>query len=513
MKKLSKLLLGLILSFMVIQVPLALSNAVYAVDDATTEDVVTSKSGLVYEDNQFVYYSNGEVDKDFKGLAEYEGEKYYVQNGTVDTTLTDVVYIDGTWYYIDQGRLNEETRDVIFHCGGWYFVENGTIDWTYTGVVEHCGGYFYVEKGQINWDYTGACKTDGVLYYIRKGSLDTSKNGLTYVDGTWFLLEKGKLKTDYTGLVQYEGRWYYVENGILNWGYTGLTKYYSTWYMVVNGQLDWKFNDVTYYFGTWYYVENGKLNWNFTDLFQYFGTWYYIRGGVLDWNYTGLAYHAGGYYYIDHGVLDQNSSASSQSQPVNQSFVANMSISHQTTQAITVIGDGGSYATLTVHTKHNGVWTEILSCSARVGRNGITGNKREGDGKTPRGIYSLGQAFGVAGNPGTSRRWLQVNNNHYWVDDVNSSYYNKLVDASQTGIQWSSAEHLISYPTAYRYAIALNYNTACTPGAGSAIFLHCSTGGATAGCISVSQSDMIRILKMIQGDTLIGIYQNKNSLY
>ena len=131
MKKLSKLLLGLILSFMVIQVPLALSNAVYAVDDTTTEDVVTPKSGLVYEDNQFVYYSNGEVDKDFKGLAEYEGEKYYVQNGTVDTTLTDVVYIDGTWYYIDQGRLNEETRDVIFHCGGWYFVENGTIDWTY----------------------------------------------------------------------------------------------------------------------------------------------------------------------------------------------------------------------------------------------------------------------------------------------------------------------------------------------------------------------------------------------
>ncbi|MGN8856233.1 L,D-transpeptidase family protein [Catenibacterium mitsuokai] len=212
-------------------------------------------------------------------------------------------------------------------------------------------------------------------------------------------------------------------------------------------------------------------------------------------------------------TASSNSHVSTQLQPVNQSFVANMSISHQTTQAITVVGNGGSYTTLIVHTKHNGVWTETLSCSARVGKNGITGNKREGDGKTPRGIYSFGQAFGVAGNPGTARRWLQVNNNHYWVDDVHSAYYNKLVDASQTGIQWSSAEHLISYPTAYRYAIALNYNTACTPGAGSAVFLHCSTGGATAGCISVSQSDMIRILKMIQGDTLIGIYQNKNSLY
>lgn len=83
-----------------------------------------------------------------------------------------------------------------------------------------------------------------------------------------------------------------------------------------------------------------------------------------------------------------------------------------------------------------------------MGKNGITSNKREGDGKTPTGIYSFGQAFGVAGNPGTSRGWLQVNNNHYWVDDVNSPYYNKLVDASQTGIQWSSAEHLIDprYP-------------------------------------------------------------------
>lgn len=197
----------------------------------------------------------------------------------------------------------------------------------------------------------------------------------------------------------------------------------------------------------------------------------------------------------------------------NQSFVANMSISKQCNQAIIVVGNGGSYATLSLHTKINGVWTQQLSCSARVGRNGITSNKREGDGKTPSGIYSFGQAFGNAGNPGTSRSWLQVNNNHYWVDDSNSPYYNKLVDASQTGIQWNSAEHLASYQTAYKYAIAVNYNTACTPNAGSAIFLHCSTGGSTAGCISVSQTNMIRILQSLQSDTLIGIYSNSNSLY
>lgn len=63
-----------------------------------------------------------------------------------------------------------------------------------------------------------------------------------------------------------------------------------------------------------------------------------------------------------------SSSNSSSNSGVNQSFVANMSISRQTTQAITVVGNGGSYATLTLHTKRNGIWTETLSCTARVGK-------------------------------------------------------------------------------------------------------------------------------------------------
>ena len=211
----------------------------------------------------------------------------------------------------------------------------------------------------------------------------------------------------------------------------------------------------------------------------------------------------------------QEESSQTQEEPAQpqESFVANMSIGHQTTQAIVVIGKGGSNATLTLHQKENGVWKQILSCSAKVGGNGITSNKREGDKKTPAGIYSFGQAFGVASNPGTSRKWLQVNDNHYWVDDSNSQYYNQLVDASQTGITWSSAEHLVDYAVAYKYAIAINYNSSCTPGAGSAIFLHCSKGRSTAGCISVSESNMIQILQRLQGDALIGIYENESSKY
>ena len=190
---------------------------------------------------------------------------------------------------------------------------------------------------------------------------------------------------------------------------------------------------------------------------------------------------------------------------VKQSHVVNYSIASQTTQIIDVQISGNA-GILSLHDKNNGIWTQVLSTSCRVGRNGITSNKREGDGKTPSGVYSLGKAFGVASNPGCTRSYLKVNSNHYWVDDSNSQYYNKLVDASQTGIQWSSAEHLADYSTAYKYAIAINYNTSCVSGKGSAIFLHCSTGGATAGCISVSQSTMIQILCNLRSDTLIYIH-------
>ncbi|MCD8332918.1 MAG: L,D-transpeptidase family protein [Clostridiales bacterium] len=187
------------------------------------------------------------------------------------------------------------------------------------------------------------------------------------------------------------------------------------------------------------------------------------------------------------------------------SVVDTYPFAESTTQVIDVVSSG-STGTLTLYNKDNGVWTAVLSTSCYVGYNGISSSKVEGDKKTPAGYFTLGQAFGVSANPGSTRSYLQVNANHYWVDDSNSPYYNQLVDSSVTGIQWSSADHLIDSPTAYKYAIAINYNTACTPGAGSAIFLHCQIGKPTVGCVSVGESYMIQILQSLRGDTIIYIH-------
>ena len=50
---------------------------------------------------------------------------------------------------------------------------------------------------------------------------------------------------------------------------------------------------------------------------------------------------------------------------------------------------------------------------------------------------------------------------------------------------------------AYDYGAAIAYNTARTPGRGSAIFLHVGTGSATAGCVSLPKSRLLKLLRWL----------------
>lgn len=138
----------------------------------------------------------------------------------------------------------------------------------------------------------------------------------------------------------------------------------------------------------------------------------------------------------------------------------------------------------------NGAWTLKEKISGYVGRNGITDNKREGDGKTPKGIYYMGFAFGTA-KLTTGLDFRMITQDSYWVDDSNSEYYNTWQEGKKS---WNSAEHLIDASTAYHYAAVIQYNTDCTPGKGSAIFFHCSSGKGTAGCVAVPEASVKRFL-------------------
>jgi L,D-peptidoglycan transpeptidase YkuD (ErfK/YbiS/YcfS/YnhG family) len=51
----------------------------------------------------------------------------------------------------------------------------------------------------------------------------------------------------------------------------------------------------------------------------------------------------------------------------------------------------------------------------------------------------------------------------------------------------------------YEYAVVIDYNrTPVTQGAGSAFFLHVTVGQPTQGCVSIDESDLLRILRWLK---------------
>lgn len=136
-----------------------------------------------------------------------------------------------------------------------------------------------------------------------------------------------------------------------------------------------------------------------------------------------------------------------------------------------------------------------------VGRNGV-GSKREGDGRTPSGLYRLRGGFGYDKNPGVKFSWFKTDSRDRWVDDSRSRYYNLRMRTPVNG-RWKSAEKL-RIP-AYKYAQVIGYNEKRTPGKGSAIFLHVSNGRGTAGCVSLSRTSLLKILRWQKPGAYISI--------
>lgn len=161
-------------------------------------------------------------------------------------------------------------------------------------------------------------------------------------------------------------------------------------------------------------------------------------------------------------------------------------------------GPDGSYS----------VWKDqLVGIPVQLGRNG-TGKTKEGDAKTPLGIFSMNTPFGInSKKEGFPDSYLQVSESHYWDGDVNSPTYNQLVDRNvNKNFDTKSSEHLINIYPDYSYALNIGYNSECVKGAGSALFLHClgAAKGNTGGCIAIKEEYMIEILRLYkEGKTRI----------
>jgi D-alanyl-D-alanine dipeptidase len=134
--------------------------------------------------------------------------------------------------------------------------------------------------------------------------------------------------------------------------------------------------------------------------------------------------------------------------------------------------------------------------------------KKEGDGRSPAGIFSLGTAFGDAPQAlaGLKTPYLQLTPSIECVDDSASKYYNRVVDRSTVVPDWSSSEHMRSVGEAYRWGMVIGHNggdmrNAVLPvrSGGSCVFLHIWSGPTrgTAGCTAMSQNELTTLLTWI----------------
>lgn len=164
----------------------------------------------------------------------------------------------------------------------------------------------------------------------------------------------------------------------------------------------------------------------------------------------------------------------------------------------------GSRAEVTFLRRTEQGLTPLLRQQGFIGAGGLTRSKREGDRCTPVGIFLPGIAFGLQDNPGTALPYRRLQPGDGWVDDCASPLYNRFVPAG-TPRCWRSAEDMAAETVAYALGFEIRCNPDCLPGLGSAIFLHCTTGTPTAGCVSLPRADVERLLQLVTSETVIVI--------
>ncbi len=129
--------------------------------------------------------------------------------------------------------------------------------------------------------------------------------------------------------------------------------------------------------------------------------------------------------------------------------------------------------------------------------------KKEGDGRSPAGMFPLSYAFGFASKPEQLEfPFTKIEPSTECVDDPASSHYNKIVDRYKVGIfDWKSSEKMREVEPEYELGIFVAYNSyPVRSGDGSCIFLHVwkDAETPTSGCTAMARNDLERIISWLE---------------
>lgn len=124
--------------------------------------------------------------------------------------------------------------------------------------------------------------------------------------------------------------------------------------------------------------------------------------------------------------------------------------------------------------------------------------KREGDTKTPAGIYRLGATFGFDAAERAGHMQLTPGV-EFCVDDTGSPHYGRIVKRSEAGAG-TRGENMGAEPL-YRRGLVIDYPPNAADKAGSCIFLHiwAGAGQGTAGCVAMPEPGVARLQEWAGG--------------
>lgn len=130
-------------------------------------------------------------------------------------------------------------------------------------------------------------------------------------------------------------------------------------------------------------------------------------------------------------------------------------------------------------------------------------HKKEGDGRSPAGVFRIGDAFGYATSADTALPYKAMTDADYCIDVSDSPLYNRIVDKRVVGAKAieGSTEPMrrdihVNGDHRYKLGFIIEHNSEGRAARGSCIFAHIwqAPGVPTAGCTAMDEAAMERLV-------------------
>jgi L,D-peptidoglycan transpeptidase YkuD (ErfK/YbiS/YcfS/YnhG family) len=179
------------------------------------------------------------------------------------------------------------------------------------------------------------------------------------------------------------------------------------------------------------------------------------------------------------------------------------------TQVISVVGVGGSSAKMDVWQRGAAGWQPVgVGIPAHIGSAGMTQQSKDGYPATPMGVFTLDYVFGTAPSPGGGLPYLQVGSDDWWDGDPKSPTFNTHQHCQQAQCHFDTSESENLNIPEYVHSVVMGVNTKeRKPGNGAGFFVHATDGGPTAGCVSLDDDMLVKIIRWLRPGALIAIAQ------